>query len=185
MKYSLKDLIRKAKEGSRTAFEEIYRTNKHIVEKVVKYKARTNKSETDIVVNEVFARIFNKLHTFSFEYEFEPWLTKVAINICNRYISERIKRNSFLLLEDAKVEYIRTVDSVEANYISNENIEAFISFIKKYKERDYDILYLRYLECYSYEDIVKELNVPLHIVKNILHKNKKEIEHFYIKKMKQ
>jgi RNA polymerase sigma-70 factor, ECF subfamily len=182
MKSVLIDLLNEAQNGSRKAFDELFKSHKHIVEKVVKYKARTDKNETDIIVNEIFARVFNKLHTFSFDYEFEPWLTKVAINICNRYISERIKRNSYLILDDTLVEYVRTVDSAEAIYISNENIESFISYIKKFKERDYNILYLRYLEAYSYEDIVKELNVSLHIVKNIIHKNKENIENFVIKK---
>ena len=175
------DLLIEAKKGSNEAFEKIIKLNRHTVEKIVRYKTRENKEEINIIVNDIFTRVHNKLHTFSIDREFEPWLVKVAINFCNRYISERIKRNIFLPLDEVMVEKIRTVNSVEAVYISKERIENFISFIKKFKERDYDILYLRYLEAYSYEDIVSELNVPLHIVKNVIYKNKDQIKNYVLK----
>lgn len=174
------DTIKKAKEGSREAWNTLYEKEKSLIERTVVCKLRVKGSELDNILHDIFARVHNKLHTFKDDQPIEPWIIKIAINFCNRYYDKKTKNIDWqsISLEDLTVEKIRVVDSPEVLFISKESIEKFILFLSKYSERDFKILYMRYVEAYAYEDITKETTYNISTVKNVIRKYKKEIEEF-------
>lgn len=177
------EVIEEAKRGSRTAWNELYEKEKNFVKKIVRYKIHPTAEEIDTIVNSIFSRVHEKLNTYSSTYSFEPWLFQVTVNFCKRYISNKLKRIDYraVPIDDICIETIRTVDNPELLFISKESIYKFIEFLQRYNERDFDILYLRFVEAYKYEDIVKETGVNISTIKNVIRRYKPEIESYFMK----
>jgi RNA polymerase sigma factor (sigma-70 family) len=177
------DIVNRARSGSNTAWTELYESEKFLLEKIVRYRIHAQGDELHSVVNDIFSRVYEKLHTFSDGNSFEPWIAKLAINFCNRYLSNKTRNVSYnsIHIDELSIEKIRTVASPEVVFISNESISKFVDFITNFNERDFQILFLRYVEAYGYEDIVKETRIPLSTVKNVIRKYKNLVKEHYLK----
>lgn len=179
------DIIKDAIKGSRPAWNTLYAKEKSLVEKIVRYKLHVKGSELDNIVHDIFSRVHSKLNTFSENFSFEPWLTKVSINFCNRYFDKKTKNIDWhsVSIDDISIEKIRCVDNPEILFISNESISNFMKYLNSFSERDSNILYLRYVEAYSYEDISSETSIHISTVKNVIRKYKKDIENYSVEHM--
>jgi RNA polymerase sigma-70 factor (ECF subfamily) len=135
-------------------------------------KMVNNKDDAEDLTIEAFGKAFNKLHQYTPNYAFSTWLFKIASNNCIDFIRKKKKitysldkgfendDGSEMTLEVAS----NSLDPEEA-YIKEQKNKLMRSVVEKLKPRYRTLVELRYFKEYSYEEIAKELDLPLGTVK--------------------
>lgn len=135
-------------------------------------KMVNNKDDADDLTIEAFGKAFNKLHQYTPNYAFSTWLFKIASNNCIDFIRKKKKLTYSL---DKGIEGgdggeimlqvpSNTLDP-EENYIKDQKEILMRSVVEKLKPRYRTLVELRYFKEFSYEEIAKELDLPLGTVK--------------------
>jgi len=135
-------------------------------------KMVNNRDDADDLTIEAFGKAFNKLHQYTPNYAFSTWLFKIASNNCIDFIRKK-KKN--LLSLDKPFETgeggAMTMDvpsgtlDPEETYIREQKKILMHGVVEKLKPRYRTLVELRYFKEYSYEEIAKELDLPLGTVK--------------------
>jgi RNA polymerase sigma factor (sigma-70 family) len=135
-------------------------------------KMVNNRDDADDLTLEAFGKAFKKLPSYAPKYAFSTWLFKIAINNCIDHL--RKKKLNLLSIDDP-------IDGKGGNDFSN-NLKSSVldpeeEFIQKQKVKlmrnvlgrlnpKYKLMIeLRFFEELSYDDIAKELGIPLGTVK--------------------
>ena len=88
-------LAARAAEGDREAFEQlVHRFQRRIYG--FAYRYIRDADEAQDLVQEIFLRLYRKLHSFDPRRPFEPWLWRVAANVCANYLDKRVPRPAAL-----------------------------------------------------------------------------------------
>lgn len=135
-------------------------------------KMTNNPHDADDLTIEAFGKAFKKLEQYTPEYAFSTWLFRIASNNCIDFIRKK-KKNTFSL--NKKGEYdnghemgdripSQTLDP-EEHIIKKQKIEMMRDVVEKLKPHYRTLIELRYFKEYSYEEISKELALPLGTVK--------------------
>ncbi|MFT4525462.1 MAG: RNA polymerase sigma factor (sigma-70 family) [Granulosicoccus sp.] len=135
-------------------------------------KMVNNKDDADDLTIEAFGKAFNKLHQYTPNYAFSTWLFKIASNNCIDFIRKKKKLTYSL---DKGIEGgdggeimlqvpSNTLDP-EENFIKEQKEILMRSVVEKLKPRYRTLVELRYFKEFSYEEIAKELDLPLGTVK--------------------
>jgi RNA polymerase sigma-70 factor (ECF subfamily) len=74
------EVIQRAREGDRTAFEFLYRLHSGRVYAVC-LRMVAEPTEAEDLTQEVFLLLFRKIHTFRGESAFSTWLHRLAVNL--------------------------------------------------------------------------------------------------------
>ena len=135
-------------------------------------KMVNNKDDADDLTIEAFGKAFNKLHQYTPNYAFSTWLFKIASNNCIDFIRKKKKLTYSLdkgLQGGDGGEIMLQVPSntldPEENYIKGQKEILMRSIVEKLKPRYRTLVELRYFKEFSYEEIAKELDLPLGTVK--------------------
>lgn len=86
-----KDLIHRAQEGNNWAFEKLIRKyDRRILALALQLVGNTEDAKD--VYQEVFMRVYRKLHRFRFESDFYTWLYRIAVNCAISYRKRRTRQ---------------------------------------------------------------------------------------------
>jgi len=135
-------------------------------------KMTNNASDADDLTIEAFGKAFKKLHQYTPEYAFSTWLFKIASNNCIDFIRKK-KKNTFSMdrhYEDQEgTELANSIPASildpEESLIKNQKIKMMRLIVERLKPHYRTLVELRYFKEYSYEEIAKELSLPLGTVK--------------------
>ncbi len=131
-----------------------------------------NRDDADDLTLEAFGKAFNKLEKYEPKYAFSTWLFKIAINNCIDHI--RKKRLKMLSIdqpmgEDDKKDYSGSLKASvldpEEEFIREQLVSLMRSVMGKLSYKYRLMIELRYFEELSYDEIAKELEIPLGTVK--------------------
>jgi len=165
------ELVKKAKQNDPKAYEKLLTKYRKSVYYML-LKMVNNPDDAEDLTQEAFAKAFNSLHKFDSKYAFSTWLFRIATNNCIDFIrKKRIQTVSIdtpyendegdnmsfdikdpklgpddLMLKKQRKEYLQK---------AVENLPA------KYKR----LVELRYFQELSYDEVAKELELPLGTVK--------------------
>lgn len=135
-------------------------------------KMVNNKDDAEDLTIEAFGKAFNKLHQYTPNYAFSTWLFKIASNNCIDFIRKKKKITYSLdkgFENDDGSEMTLEVPSntldPEESYIKGQKNKLMRAVVEKLKPRYRTLVELRYFKEYSYEEIAKELDLPLGTVK--------------------
>lgn len=134
-------------------------------------KMVNNKSDAEDLTLEAFGKAFKSLHQYSPHYAFSTWLFKIASNNCIDFL--RKKRGILIPLENGQgslendqANKLKTKDpNPEEKLIRKQMAILLRKVVRRLKPRYQILVDLRYFKEYSYEEIAKELNLPLGTVK--------------------
>lgn len=136
-------------------------------------KMTNNPHDADDLMIEAFGKAFKKLDQYTPDYAFSTWLFRIASNNCIDFI--RKKRKSALSNSDStgdngpSNDYIESLPSTgldpEEKIIQKQKIKMTRAVVEKLKPHYKTLIELRYFKEYSYEEIAKELDIPLGTVK--------------------
>jgi len=165
------ELVQQAIQGSQRAYTvlmERYRSSiYHMMLKMV-----NSKEDADDLTLEAFGKAFSKLPSYAPRYAFSTWLFKIAINNCIDYI--RKKRLNLLSIDDpiepeSDHDYSSNLKAKvldpEEQFIRQQRVKLMRQILTKLNGKYRLMIELRFFEELSYDEIAKELNIPLGTVK--------------------
>ena len=162
-----RDLILRARRGESEAFGELVTRYQKDVFNVC-YRILHERGEAEDMAQETFMRAYNRLHTFDLTREFGPWVRRVAANLCLNFIESR--KAVLPLDEERDADPSRRPErQVEVNERSEQVRDALASLPPHYRV----VVELRHYQDMSYDEIAKELSLPLSDVKSHLFRARK------------
>ena len=135
-------------------------------------KKTSNPLDAEDLTIEAFGKAFKNLHQYTAEYAFSTWLFSIASNNCIDFL-RRKKRNSFQNDDHKDNDYdlMRTknipskLPDPEEKIIIKQKIKMMREIVEKLKPHYRNLIELRYFKELSYDEISKELSLPLGTVK--------------------
>jgi RNA polymerase sigma-70 factor (ECF subfamily) len=129
-----------------------------------------NKNDAEDLTLEAFGKAFANLHLYSSDYAFSTWLFRIATNNCIDFLRKQ-KGIHFSIDQTVESEQENgfslksTNPDPEEKMILKQRGSILQGFIKKLKQNYQELIELRYFKEYSYEEIAKELDLPIGTVK--------------------
>ncbi|WEG11976.1 sigma-70 family RNA polymerase sigma factor [Pullulanibacillus sp. KACC 23026] len=157
----LKKMIRKAKHGNREAFEELVRLYKGKVYRHALAMVRDPLAAEDIT-QEAFVKAFFQLRKLEEEVAFVAWLTRIVRNLCLDYL-KKAKRET--TTDDVWLEQPESsaTSQSEGQSVNRLMIQEGLSRLSlEHRE----VIILRDIQGFSYQEIADQLNIPLGTVKS-------------------
>ena len=180
-----KEVIESCKAGDEKAFAEIVI---HCQKKVlnITYRMLGNLEEAKDLAQEVFISVFKSIKDLREEIKFDAWLTQITLNHCRnrwKYLKRRQYFNS-----DSLDDPVETEDGTmpRAIYDPSDNPETLYEkkiiqqFIQegllKLREEQRELLVLRDLQGFSYEEMGELLGLPEGTIKSKLHRARMDLK---------
>lgn len=163
------ELVKRAANGDEKAYAELLGKYKDAIYYML-LKMVNNKSDADDLTIEAFGKAFKNLAQYTPNYAFSTWLFKIATNNCIDFI--RKKKGNTISLDHSfdDQESIgaplqsNTLDP-EEDMIKSQRITLMRNVVENLKPRYRTLVELRYFKEYSYDEIAKELCLPIGTVK--------------------
>jgi RNA polymerase sigma-70 factor (ECF subfamily) len=180
-----KEVIENCKAGDERAFAEIVF---HCQKKVfnIAYRMLGNLEEAKDLAQEVFISVFESIKDLKENIKFDAWLTQITLNHCRnrwKYLKRRHYFNSDSLDDPIETE---DGDVPKAIYDPSGNpetlyekkmIQQFIQRgLQKLKEDQRELLVLRDLQGFSYEEVGELLGLPEGTIKSKLHRARMDLK---------
>lgn len=170
-----RDLIAAVLDGSEAAFAALVDRYKDRVFRLLSRYCR-DAVECEDLAQDVFLKVFRKLHTFKHDAQFFTWLYRITVNAANDHLSRASSRR-LRLVEDTEV-FERGADSTDptAALESAEIARVTREIIDQLPEKFRTILVLREFEELSYIEIAEVLEIQLGTVESRLFRARKRVK---------
>lgn len=163
-------LIDEALAGKQSSYEKLMKKYYQMIYNLV-YRMISKKEDVEDLTQEAFIKAFNSLQNFDKQFAFSTWLFKIATNNAIDYLRKK-KLYTFSIdkeiqADDSDYKFeIPDHENKPDRHILDDQLktilnEAIDTLPKKYK----DVIVLRHKEEKEYEEIAKELKIPLGTVK--------------------
>lgn len=135
-------------------------------------KMVNNSDDADDLTIEAFGKAFNRLHQYTPNFAFSTWLFKIATNNCIDFL--RKKKKNVLSLDNRynnddgdslMIELKSEGLNPEQVAIREQKLVIMRNVVKRLKPRYKMLVEMRYFKELSYDEISKELDLPLGTVK--------------------
>lgn len=163
-------LVEAALRGEEKAFARLLGKYKDAIYYML-LKMVNNKSDAEDLTIEAFGKAFKNLHQYSPNYAFSTWLFKIASNNCIDFLR---KRKGVLVSIENTQEGNESDPPVKLKSIDPDPEQRMIRYqtalllrrvVRRLRPRYRMLVELRYFREYSYEEIARELRLPLGTVK--------------------
>ncbi|WP_069659835.1 RNA polymerase sigma factor [Arcticibacter eurypsychrophilus] len=160
----------RAREGDQKAYAELMQRYKDSIY-FMAIKMVNNRDDAMDLTIETFAKAFENLEKYKPDFAFSTWLFRIATNNCIDFIrKKRLNVVSMNAMEDKEGEErfydIKSdVLNPEERSIKKQQKETLQLIVDKLPLRYKVLINLRYFEEMSYEEISKQLDLPLGTVK--------------------
>jgi RNA polymerase sigma factor (sigma-70 family) len=164
------DLVQKALKGDEKAFARLLSRYKDTIYFML-LKMLNNRSDAEDLTLEAFGKAFKNLHQYSPTYAFSTWLFKIASNNCIDFLR---KKKGIIISIETENEQLEINESAklrskdldpEERLIRKQKAILLRKVVRRLKPHYQTLVELRYFNEMSYEEISKELNLPLGTVK--------------------
>lgn len=167
------ELVMAARDGDEKAFFALMRRYKDTIYFML-LKMVNNRTDAEDLTIEAFGKAFTNIHQYAPQFAFSTWLFRIASNNAIDYL--RKKKTVTVPLESSNpTDKNRSIernfnmrsdaDTPEESFIRGQKAKILRKVVAKLKPRYRTLLELRYFKEYSYDEIAKELNLPLGTVK--------------------
>lgn len=163
------ELVKAALGGDEKAFARLLARYKDTIYFML-LKMINNRNDAEDLTLEAFGKAFKNLHQYSPTYAFSTWLFKIASNNCIDFLRKR--KGVFVSIENGNgqelsepVRLKSKEPDPEEKLIRKQKAILLHKVVRRLKPRYRTLVELRYFSEYSYDEIAKELNLPLGTVK--------------------
>ena len=180
-----KEVIENCKAGDEKAFTEIVLHRQKRVFNIA-YRMLGNSEEAKDLAQEVFISVFESIKDLKEEIKFDAWLTQITLNHCRNHWKYLKRRQYFS--SDSLDDPIETEDGSMPRAITDPSDNPEILLEKKMirqliqrgllelKEDQRELLVLRDLQGYSYEEMGETLGLPEGTIKSKLHRARMDLK---------
>jgi len=164
------DLVQKALKGDEKAFARLLSRYKDTIYFML-LKMLNNRSDAEDLTLEAFGKAFKNLHQYSPTYAFSTWLFKIASNNCIDFLRKKkgvtiSLENDSEQIEISETARLKSKDlNPEERLIRKQKAILLRNVVRRLKPHYQTLVEFRYFREFSYEEISKELNLPLGTVK--------------------
>lgn len=185
------NLVVRARKGEQKAYADLMQRYKESIYFMV-LKMVNNKDDAMDLTVETFGKAFQKLDKYQPEFAFSTWLFRIATNNCIDFI--RKKKLNTLSIDrlvdeegnNAPLQIKSDTLNPEETSIKKQQAQELKLLVEGLPQRYRNLIMLRYFEELSYDEIARELDLPLGTVKaqlfrardllsNVLNRRKKDI----------
>lgn len=178
-------LVNRAKQGDEKAFASLMNRYRDSIYYML-LKMVNNAFDAEDLTIEAFGKAFRNIESYTPKYAFSTWLFKIATNNCVDFIRKKQLSPSPLdhlqeNLDNVTVNIQSDLPDPEERLIQQQKISDLKEIVNQLKPRYRRLIELRYYKEYSYEEISKELNLPLGTVKAQLNRAKTLLYNILVK----
>ena len=155
------ELVTRSKAGDIEAFGELVRRYQKPVFRIVLRMVKSP-DDADDLTQDTFVRAHRGLKTFKDEFDFHPWLYRIAVNQAINFLNKR-KRQAAVDLDDVPERDIKTGPEPESPLQSasrQELLTRLEAALDRLPEEQRTVFLLRVQEGLSYEEIAESMDTP-------------------------
>ena len=124
-----------------------------------------------------FEKAFMNIDKYNSQYAFSTWLYNIAQNEAIDHLRRsRASINSVPISEERDALDVMAATTPEEELIIDQAVSELISGIQRLPESYRQVAELRFIKDYAYEDIARELGLPLGTVKTRISRARKQLE---------
>jgi len=180
-----KETIENCKAGDKRAFAEmVFHSQKKVFN--IAYRMLGNLEEAKDLAQEVFISVFDSIKDLKEEAKFDAWLTQITLNHCRnrwKYLKRRKYFDSESIDDPVETEdgnmpkaVIDPSGNPEILY-EKKSIQEFVQRgLLELKEEQRELLVLRDLQGFSYEELGKLLGLPEGTIKSKIHRARMDLK---------
>ncbi|MEL7534944.1 MAG: sigma-70 family RNA polymerase sigma factor [Bacteroidota bacterium] len=166
-----RELVAAAQRGEQPAFETLLKKYRKSVYYML-LKMVKNADDAEDLTQEAFAKAFNSINKFDSKYAFSTWLFRIATNNCIDFI--RKKRVQTISIDQSvegddgsNMTFDVRDDDLDPNdtMLKKQRAKYLTMAIDRLPEKYRVLVELRYFKEFSYDEVAKELQIPLGTVK--------------------
>ncbi len=178
-------LVELARNGNEKAFASLMNRYRDSIYFLL-LKMVNNTSDAEDLTIEAFGKAFRNLDSFTPDFAFSTWLFKIATNNCIDFIRKKQASPAPIDqlqddLDSLTVNIQSDLPDPEEALINDQKIAVLRGIVNQLKPRYRRLIELRYYKEYSYEEIAKELDLPIGTVKAQLFRAKSLLYNIFIK----
>ncbi len=185
---SEKELIKKAILGDEASFEALIFSCKGKAYSIA-FRYLRNREDAMDVLQESFIKIYRHLGKFNFESSFDTWVYRIVINTCNDLLKKAKTRpplESIYKNHDSNY-HVEIVDKgllPEEKLIKKEESEYILECLDQLQAEQREILVLRDIHGFSYEEISGLLKINSGTVKSRISRARENLKKIYFMEQK-
>lgn len=183
-KYDLR-LVILARNGDQRAYAELMKRYRDSIYYML-LKMVNNPSDADDLTIEAFGKAFKNIHLYTPNYAFSTWLFRIATNNCIDFI--RRKKSAPAAIDQQQEEQENPATNLQSStpdpeeeLIKQQKITHLKYVVSQLKPQYRKLIELRFFKEYSYEEIAKELDIPLGTVKAQIFRAKELLYNILVK----
>jgi RNA polymerase sigma-70 factor, ECF subfamily len=142
----------------------------------VAYHFTLNREDAEEVSQEIFLKTFENLHRYDGSFPLAAWLLSLARNLCiDRYRRRKREKSFRFVTDDAVMPLLKSEDDPAAEALKRERTKLLFWALAEIPEDLAEILVLRDLDGFAYDEIGKVLDLPDGTVKSRLFRARAEV----------
>ncbi|MHC4548342.1 MAG: RNA polymerase sigma factor [Planctomycetota bacterium] len=162
-----RELVRRIREGDAEALRAIVERYQERIFALI-YGIVRDRHEVEDVAQEVFLKVYTRIHAFDERSRFYTWLYRVAVNAAKDHVKKRSRRPAVALDEEATL--ADQAESPVGHAATAETRRQVREEIAALPVRYREVLTLRELEGLSYIEIAQVLQISIGTVESRLHR---------------
>lgn len=168
-------LLKKAKNGDRDAFGELFRKYEKRVFRVARRMCRSDDEAWDIT-QDAFIRAMQAMDRFDTQYRFFTWMYRITTNLAINYSKKRKRRREVHFEEAYSADGQQTVNQHIADRAATEELaDAVERAVHKLTPALKSVFVLRVDQQLSYSEIAESLDIALGTVMSRLNRARRKI----------
>ncbi len=160
-------LIEQCQQGNQLAEDQLFRLYYSQVAGICRRYSRS-KEESEEMLNDCFFRMFKQLDKYDPSFDFSPWLRKLTVNCCLRYLQKYKGRLSYTEWNDNIID-----GKFSENLLPEAKDLNYLNLLHGLPEACKTIINLFVIEGYKHHEIAEMLNISVGTSKSNLHRAKK------------
>lgn len=178
-------LVEQAKQGNEKAFSSLLNRYRDSIYFMI-LKMVNNPSDAEDLTIEAFGKAFRFIDSFTPDFAFSTWLFRIATNNCIDFIRKKQLSPSPIDqiqedIDNMTVNIQSDLPDPEERLINDQKIAVLREIVSQLKPRYRRLIELRYFKEYSYEEIAKEMKLPIGTVKAQLFRAKSLLFNIFAK----
>jgi RNA polymerase sigma-70 factor, ECF subfamily len=169
------ELLRRARNGDREAFGELFRKYEKRVFRVARRMCRSDDEAWDIT-QDAFLRAMQAMDRYDTRYRFFTWIYRIVTNLAINHSEKRKRRNEVLFEEDYGAEGRQAVDDMTSDIAEREQLAAAVSkAVEKLSPALRAVFVLRVDQQLSYSEIAESLHIAIGTVMSRLNRARQRV----------
>ena len=172
------ELIKRTLNNDPEAFERLFTRYKNGILQMYLQRTGNNLPDANDMLQETFVKVYVNLHRYNPVFTFSQWVYTIARNT---FIDYMRRRNDNILSIDRNTRDFQQINPAssaptpEEKMILAQTSKEFDTVLEKLAPRYREMIVMRFVKEYSYEEIAEELHLPLGTVKTQIHRAREKL----------